>query len=185
MMIQLILIFFRTWHDIEWNRLTKLSHVFKPLVRGPTFSRGSALGGWRPTRKWPRPFQPLPRGGSPHILLRSRSRPDSWAVWSVWWTDETFGNSATGFETWLDSSFDNRGKVLLLQPLQSNQVGFAQANSSILMLFYYLATRQNDSVMTSRCMQITFGDKREIYLLGESALPVTEKENMREGKRAL
>ena len=48
--------------------------------------------------------------------------------------------------------------------------------------FYYLAPLQNDSIMTSQCMQFSFGDKREVYLLGESALPVTEKENMQEGK---
>ena len=31
-------------------------------------------------------------------------------------------------------------------------------------------------------MQFTFGDKREVYLLGESALPVTAKERRVEGK---
>ena len=36
----------------------------------------------------------------------------------------------------------------------------------------------------SQCMQFTFGYKREVYLLGESALPVTEKESMQEGKKA-
>ena len=30
----------------------------------------------------------------------------------------------------------------------------------------------------SRCMQFTFGDEREVYLLDESALPVTEKESI-------
>ena len=50
------------------------------------------------------------------------------------------------------------------------------------MLFYYLAPLQNDSIVTSQCMQFTFGDKREVYLLDESALPVTKKESMREGK---
>ena len=34
-------------------------------------------------------------------------------------------------------------------------------------------------------MQFTFGDEREVYLLDESALPVTEKESMREGKRSI
>ena len=33
-------------------------------------------------------------------------------------------------------------------------------------------------------MQFTFGDNREVYLLDKSALPVTEKESMREGKEA-
>ena len=53
------------------------------------------------------------------------------------------------------------------------------------MLFYYLAPLQNDSIVTSRCMQFTFGDKREVYLLDESVLPVTEKESMREGKKSM
>ena len=53
------------------------------------------------------------------------------------------------------------------------------------MLFYYLAPLQNDSIVTSRCMQFTFGDKREVYLFDESAIPVTEKESMREGKRSI
>ena len=56
--------------------------------------------------------------------------------------------------------------------------------SSIGMLFYYLATHQNDSIVTSRCMQFTFGDKREVYLLDESVQPVTKKESSREGKRS-
>ena len=34
--------------------------------------------------------------------------------------------------------------------------------SSILILFYYLAPQQNDSIVMSRCMQFTFGDKREM-----------------------
>ena len=34
-------------------------------------------------------------------------------------------------------------------------------------------------------MQFTFGDKREVYLQGESALPVTEKESMPKGKPSL
>ena len=34
-------------------------------------------------------------------------------------------------------------------------------------------------------MQFTFGDKRKIYLLDKSALFVTEKEIMREGKRSI
>ena len=42
--------------------------------------------------------------------------------------------------------------------------------SSILMLFYYLAPLQYDTIMMSRCLQFTFGDKREVYLLDESAL---------------
>ena len=50
------------------------------------------------------------------------------------------------------------------------------------MLFYDLAPLQNDSIVTSRCVQFTFGDKRNIYLLDES---VTEKESRREGKRSI
>ena len=50
------------------------------------------------------------------------------------------------------------------------------------LLFYYLAPIQNDAVMTLRCVQFPLGDKREVYLLDESALPVMEKESMREGK---
>ena len=53
------------------------------------------------------------------------------------------------------------------------------------MLFYYLAPLQNDSIVTSRCMQFTFGDKGEVYLLDKSALPVPEKQSMREGKRSI
>ena len=34
-------------------------------------------------------------------------------------------------------------------------------------------------------MQFTFGDKREVYLLDESALPLNKKESMREGKRRM
>ena len=33
-------------------------------------------------------------------------------------------------------------------------------------------------------MQFTFGDEREVYLLDESVLPVTEKESMRGGKKS-
>ena len=39
--------------------------------------------------------------------------------------------------------------------------------------------------MKSRSMQFNFGDKREVYLLDESALSVTEKESMQEGKRSI
>ena len=38
--------------------------------------------------------------------------------------------------------------------------------------------------MTPSCMQFTYGDKGEVYLLDESVLPVTEKERRREGKRS-
>ena len=50
------------------------------------------------------------------------------------------------------------------------------------MLFYYLAPLQNDFIVTSQWMQFTFEDEREVYLLDESALTVTEKDSMQEGK---
>ena len=34
-------------------------------------------------------------------------------------------------------------------------------------------------------VQFTFGDKREVYLLDKSALLVTEKESMQEGKNSI
>ena len=49
--------------------------------------------------------------------------------------------------------------------------------SSILVLFYYLAPPQNDSIVTSQCVQFTFGDKGELYMLDKSALSATEKES--------
>ena len=39
--------------------------------------------------------------------------------------------------------------------------------------------------MTSWCMQFTFVDKREVYLLDESALSMAEKESMQKGKRSI
>ena len=50
--------------------------------------------------------------------------------------------------------------------------------SSILVLFYYLAPLQNDAIVTSRCVQFTFRDKGEVYLLDEIALPLTGNESM-------
>ena len=52
------------------------------------------------------------------------------------------------------------------------------------MLFYFSAPLQNDSIVMSGCMQFTFGDKGKVYLFDESALPVTKKESMREGKNS-
>ena len=49
----------------------------------------------------------------------------------------------------------------------------------------YLAPLQNDSIVTSQCMQFTFRNMGEVYLLGEIALPVTEKESMRKGKKSI
>ena len=47
-----------------------------------------------------------------------------------------------------------------------------------------MSTFALNSVIVSRieCMQFIFGDKREVYLLDESVLPVTEKEGRQEGK---
>ena len=44
---------------------------------------------------------------------------------------------------------------------------------------------QNDSIVTSQCMQFTFGDKGEVYLLDKSVLPVTGKERRGEGKSSI
>ena len=44
---------------------------------------------------------------------------------------------------------------------------------------------QNDAIMTSRCMQLVFGDKRDVNLQDESALPVTKKESMQKGKKSI
>ena len=55
----------------------------------------------------------------------------------------------------------------------------------MLLLFYYLAPLLNDCLMTSQCMQFTFGDKREVYLKDESALPVTKKESKCKGKMSI
>ena len=52
------------------------------------------------------------------------------------------------------------------------------------MLFYYIAPQQRDSIVTSRCMQFTFGDKGNVYLLDKSVLPVTEKKGGERGKAA-
>ena len=52
----------------------------------------------------------------------------------------------------------------------------------MLLLFYYLALLQNDSLVPSRCVQFTFGDKREVTMLDESALPEMKKKDAR-GKK--
>ena len=57
--------------------------------------------------------------------------------------------------------------------------------SIMLLLFYYLVPLLNDCLVTSRCMQFTFGDKREVYLQDESALPVIKKESMQKGKYSI
>ena len=51
--------------------------------------------------------------------------------------------------------------------------------------FLLLSPPAKYSIVTSQYMQFTFGDKREVYLLDESAPPVTEKESMREEKRSI
>ena len=53
------------------------------------------------------------------------------------------------------------------------------------LLFYYLVLLQNDAVVTSQCVQFTFGDKGEVYQLDERALPVMKKESMWEGKKTI
>ena len=53
------------------------------------------------------------------------------------------------------------------------------------MLFKYLAPLQSDCLVTSQCMQFILGDKREVHLLDESALPVTKKEKRGEGKTTI
>ena len=65
-----------------------------------------------------------------------------------------------------------------------HSAGMLKYFSSMLLLFYYLAPLQNDCLVTSRCMQFTFWDKREVYLQNKSALPVTKKESMQEGKKS-
>ena len=68
--------------------------------------------------------------------------------------------------------------------LQTKCISLHWDACSILMLFYYLDPLQKDCLVTSQCKQFNFGDKREVYLLGESALPVNKKESMQMGKRA-
>ena len=58
--------------------------------------------------------------------------------------------------------------------------GLFYGGSSLLLLFYYLAPLQNDALVMSICVQFTFGDKKEVYLLDESAQPVAEKESMQQ-----
>ena len=70
-----------------------------------------------------------------------------------------------------------------IQKLDGQKVWYSMVVSSMLLLFYYLALVLNDCLVTSRCRQFTFGDKREDHLLDESVLLVTEKESMRKGKK--
>ena len=51
--------------------------------------------------------------------------------------------------------------------------------------FSLLSPPANGAILTSRCVQFTFGDKGKVYLLNESALPATEKESKREGKMSI
>ena len=50
--------------------------------------------------------------------------------------------------------------------------------------FYLLSPLLKYCLVMSQCVQFTFGDKGKVYLMDESALPVTEKERKREGKIA-
>ena len=63
-----------------------------------------------------------------------------------------------------------------------NGVGMHKYNYTFLLL---LSPLQNDSIVTSQWMQFIFWDKREVHLLDESTIPVTEKESMREGKSGI
>ena len=53
------------------------------------------------------------------------------------------------------------------------------------LLFYYLARLQNNAVVMSQYAQFTFVDKREVYLLDESVLPVMEKDSKGKGKKGI
>ena len=47
-------------------------------------------------------------------------------------------------------------------------LGLNKVNSSMTLLFYYLAPLQNDTIVMSLCMQFNFGDKGEAtYLIRE------------------
>ena len=70
--------------------------------------------------------------------------------------------------------FFQKAPSILIESLTNNRrqaqihstfvhVSWKQALSSILMLFYYLAPLQNDSIVMSRCMQFPFGDERERF----------------------
>ena len=66
----------------------------------------------------------------------------------------------------------------MLKPCRFDFILF---NSSMTLLFYYLATLQNVTVVTSRCVQFTFGDKGVVTCQIREC-PVTDKEGKREGK---
>ena len=55
-----------------------------------------------------------------------------------------------------NSVFTNRKRCLLVRQVPQ---GLFHTGSSITQLFYYLAPLQNDTDVTSRCMQLIFGDK--------------------------
>ena len=46
----------------------------------------------------------------------------------------------------------------------------------MILLFYYLTLQQNDTLVTSLCMQLHFSGERGKYNCDESALPVIKKE---------
>ena len=54
-------------------------------------------------------------------------------------------------------------------------------DSSMSLLFKYLALLLIHCLVTSRCMKFIFGDKREATCLIRESLPVTEKEGKGEG----
>ena len=105
---------------------------------------------------------------------------------SVWSSNGWLFRPLFEYQTAFRTPFELRAICLLFRCLEINRTGHLHNGSSIhTHAFYYLAPLPNDCLVTSRCMQFTFGDKREVYLLGESALPVNEKESMQEGKKSI
>ena len=51
--------------------------------------------------------------------------------------------------------------------------------------FFYLATPQNKTVVTSQCVQLRFGDWRGVKREWVSALPVSKREGWRRGKNCI
>ena len=59
------------------------------------------------------------------------------------------------------------------------------AYSNMTLLIYYLARLQNDTVVTSRCVQFTLGDKREVLPVGRECPTCDGKREYARGKRLL
>ena len=79
---------------------------------------------------------------------------------------------------WVRCVFSNEVDKSVLP--HSLSAGIHDISSMTLLFYYYIASLENDAVMTSQCMQFIFGDKWEVYLLDESALLVTGKESKQE-----